>query len=421
MNTFRKLEGIDLLDRTTPFYQWHTTLREKGNWVYLKSSVTAPTPICVVRDERDEVRSGFNVASQDYLSLSSHPLVKAAAHSAIDKYGVHSAGSPAGFGHTEESRVLEQELASFLDAKHVMLFPTGWAAGYGVITGLVRQQDFIIMDRLAHNCLQEGARAATKNVTFFPHLDNAAAASELRRLRTQHPNASVLVVTESLFSMDSDTPDLRELQAICHELQAALLVDVAHDLGCMGENGRGALEEQGMLGKIDLVMGSFSKTFASNGGFLCTNSASVKQYLKIFSSPHIFSNAMSPVQVAVVRKALEVIRSDEGRRLRRQLWTNIEVLRSSLKDNNLSPLGARSPIVPVVVGPESIARTMHRMLLEHGLIVNVIEFPATPIGAARLRMQLSAAHDPERLRTFASQVARILACAQATATEKARL
>src|SRR5207244_2190884 len=138
----------------------------------------------------------------------------------------------------------------------------------GAITGLIRPNDHVIVDNLAHACLQQGAHAATQNVRRHDHLDIAAVHSHLQEIRANDTKNGILVVTEGLFSMDSDTPDLQTLQALCHEYEATLLVDVAHDLGAIGPGGTGFLGIQDMLGKVDLVVGAFSKTFASNGGFL---------------------------------------------------------------------------------------------------------------------------------------------------------
>ena len=174
-----------------------------------------------------------------------------------------------------------------------VLFPTGWAAGYGVIRGLVRSADHIVIDALAHVCLQEGANAATRNIYTHRHLDLDHCRHWLQKIRAKDVENGIMVVTEGLFSMDSDTPDIAALQNLCHEYNATLLVDVAHDLGSLGEEGRGHIGIQKMLGKVDLVMGSFSKTFASNGGFIACRNRAVKEYLRFYSPPATFSNALS--------------------------------------------------------------------------------------------------------------------------------
>src|SRR5207244_1734274 len=156
--------------------------------------------------------------------------------------------------------------------------------GYGVIRGLVRPEDHVVMDGLAHNCLQDGAIASTQNIHLHSHLNLDAVRRHLKRIRARDTHNSILVVTEGLFSMDSDTPDIEAIQALCREYEATLLVDVAHDLGNLGEDGTGHIGLQRMLGKVDLVIGAFSKTFASNGGFVACNSKAVREYLRYFGS-----------------------------------------------------------------------------------------------------------------------------------------
>src|SRR5260370_11966638 len=152
------------------------------------------------------------------------------------------------------------------------------------------------MDGRAHSCVQEGGAAATRNVHVDRHLDIDSARRHLMRIRAHDTENAILVVTESLFSMDSDTPDIAALQDLCREFQATLVIDVAHDLGNLGEDGRGHLGLQQMLGRVDIVMGSFSKTFASNGGFFACNSASGREYLQYYNAPQTLSNHLSPLQ-----------------------------------------------------------------------------------------------------------------------------
>ena len=174
-------------------------------------------------------------------------------------------------GPTSLTVALEAAIAAFIGYSEATVFPTGWGAGYGAITALVRPDDQIMIDILAHASLQEGAMATTANVHRVPHLSTDGAARRLARLREAEPQAGIMLITEGLFSMDSDIPDLAALQDLCHRHRATLLVDVAHDLGALGPIGRGALELQGMLGAVDVVIGSFSKAFAANGGFVASN------------------------------------------------------------------------------------------------------------------------------------------------------
>lgn len=203
--------------------------------------------------------AGVNFASQDYLSLASHPSIIRSASEATDRFGVHSAGSAALMGDTSLSVALEERLARFLGYEICTLFPIGWVAGYGLIKTLVRETDHVIIDVLAHACLQEGARAATANVSRFPHLSTDAVEKRLKRIRGSDPRAGILVVTETLFSIDSDIPDIAALQALCRRYDATLLVDCAHDLGALGQRGLGVLHAQDMVGKVDILMARFRR------------------------------------------------------------------------------------------------------------------------------------------------------------------
>jgi glycine C-acetyltransferase len=404
MRDFRELHGTDLIARVGGFYEWQELRRQHGLWPYSKSTEQAPLAVCSARDDSGLRFSGLNFATQDYLGLSSDPELKEVAKTVIDEYGVHSAGSSALAGNTKYSLRLERTISEFLNLDHTVLYPTGWAAGYGVIKGLVRPTDHVVLDGLAHACLQEGANSATANVHLHGHLNLDSTRRHLKRIRAKDVENGILVVTESLFSMDSDTPDLRALQDLCREYDATLLVDVAHDLGAMGQGGRGFIGTQGMTGQIDIVMGSFSKTFASNGGFVACNSPAVRQYLKFYGCSATFSNALSPVQAATVTKAFEIVQSDRGRELRRLLLKRIGQMRDALAAAGLKVIGDPSAIVPVLVGDEALARMASRRLPELEVIANLVEYPAVAKGNARFRLQMMPTHSAENVNDLASRL-----------------
>lgn len=409
---FRELQGTDLMARVEPFHDWQELRRQRDLWPYAKSTQKAPLSVCTAADDRGQTFTGLNFATQDYLGLSSDPEIKAVAKAVIDEYGVHSAGSSALAGNTKYSLRLEETISRFLQLDHTVLYPTGWAAGYGVIKGLVRPADHVVMDGLSHACLQEGAYSATPNVHLHGHLNLASVRRHLKRIRDKDTANGILVVTESLFSMDSDSPDLKALQDLCREHGATLLVDVAHDLGAMGPGGRGVIGEQGLLGQLDIVMGSFSKTFGSNGGFVACNSAAVKQYLKYYGSSATFSNAMSPVQAATVTKAFEIVQSDKGQQLRAVLMERIVQLRAALATEGLQTMGTPSPIVPVRVGDEALARLVSRRLPALEVIANLVEYPAVAKGDARLRLQMMPTHTREQVGAVAARLSKAIANAQ---------
>ena len=399
-------------ERADAFWLWNQARIEHDVFPFGKALMEAPKPTTALRYLGGSTRSGLNFSSQEYLSLASHPRIITAATEAMHRLGVHSAGSTALGGNLIDGQALEAELGDWLQTPHVALFPTGWAAGYGVCRGLIRPNDHIVIDVLAHNCLQEGANAATKNVHLYRHLDPDHARKQLQRIRSKDTQNSILLVTEGVFSMDADSPDIAALQALAHEFGALLVVDVAHDLGCSGPDGTGQIGLQNMLGKVDLVMGAFSKSFASNGGFVASHSQAVKEYLRYYAPSGTFSNALSPMQIAIVRECIRIIRSPEGATRRTQLFTAINALREALVIRGVTVMGRPSPIVPVFVGADRTARLVCKRIAELGVLTNLVEYPAVSNNSARLRMQVMTDHAPEQCITAAEIIADAMEAAQ---------
>lgn len=410
---FRSTSGADILARWDEHQRWFDARLRHGVDPYCKRTQTGIAPSCAatLRDG-GHVVSGVNFASQDYLNLAAHPVIHDAAYGAIARYGVHSAGSAVLMGDTVLAERLERRIAEFLGYADCTLFPTGWAAGYGIVHTLAGRGDHILLDVLAHACLQEGARNSGAQVHSFPHLSNAAVLRRLERIRAEAPQAGILVVTEGLFSMDSDVPDLAGLSALCKAHGATLLVDVAHDLGALGPAGRGHLGTQNLLGSADVVMGSFSKTFASNGGFVATQARSLKLGLRSGCGPLTFSNALSPVQAAIVLAAFDVVDSEEGQARRDRLMQNVLRLRAGLTAAGFSVLGQPSAIVPVLLGEAALSRLMTRHALTGGALVNLVEHPAVPRNSCRWRLQVMADHRDEQIDRMVA-----IACAAREAAE----
>lgn len=405
--------GRDLLRRGGALDAWVQLRARHGVWPYGRVLIGAPGPLASVADDGASPARGINFASQDYLSLAAHPAVHEAARRALHDAGPHSAGSAVLLGNTRHSQALESALGELLGLDQLVLFPTGWAAAFGVITALVHSFDHVVIDALAHASLRQGAACATRNVLVHRHLDCDHVRELLARIRALDAVNGILVVTEGLFSMDADSPDLPLLQHLCREYGATLLVDVAHDLGALGPGGGGVVASQRMQGRIDIVMGSFSKTFATNGGFVACASQGARRQLQLYAGPHMFSNALSPMQAAVALESLRIVASSEGDGLRADLLRNAVELRALLACSGLHCLGEPSPIVPVWTGLESAARVAGMLLARDSVFVNPVEFPGVPLGAARLRLQLMAQHTPVQLRRGASLVAN--ACGRAGA------
>lgn len=409
---FARVSGPDLLARTEAYARWREARIDGGVWPFSRVLQGAPGTTATLRDETGREVVGLNFGSHDYLGLSFHPAVRAAVERALHDVGPHVSCSPILQGNSRLTVELEQALAGLVGMEHVLLFPTGWGAGFGAITALVRPDDHVVLDRLAHASLQQGAQAATRNLHVHRHLDVDAAEATLRELRARDAEHAILVISEGLFSMDSDTPDLARLQRVCRAYDATLLVDVAHDLGPVGPGGTGQLGLQGALADVDLVVGSTSKTFASNGGFLATRSAAVKQYVKAYGGPHIFSSGMSPLQAAAVTEAVRIVRSPDGDARRARVARVAAVLRGALDADGLACHGVPSPIVAVPVGSEKVGRLAAAALFDRGVFAHLVEFPAVPVGAARLRLLGMSEHTEADARRAAAMVSQSIAVAR---------
>jgi 7-keto-8-aminopelargonate synthetase-like enzyme len=400
--------GTDLLERNQPIWSWVQERLAAGVFPYARALMDPPGTATTLQDGVGRVASGLNFASQDYLSLSRHPEVVDAAVRAAHDFGVHSAGSGMLSGNTRQSLALQQALADLVQTPHVLLFPSGWGAAFGAISGLVRPYDHVVIDLLAHASLQQGAAAATPQVHRHAHLDVDAARATVAEIRATDTRNAILVVTEGLFSMDSDVGRVADMLAMCREYGAALMVDVAHDLGAFGPGGTGVPGAQGVLGQVDIVMGAFSKTFACNGGFVATGSMAATTAMTGYAGPFTFSNALSPIQAAVVTETVRLVRSAEGDERRARLTRGATRLRDDLARHGIDCLGEPSAIVPVPLGSEVVARVASGLLAERGVLANLAEFPAVAAGTARFRMQVMADHSDQEIDTAADVVAGVV-------------
>ena len=401
---FREPRGKFFTDRSAPLESWVDDASAAGYFQFLRRHAAAPDTRSTVFGWGGQRYQGLNFASQDYLGLSRNEAVVQAAAQACLQFGTHSAGSEPMGGGLAEGKLLEQEMSNFVEHEHVVLFPTGWAAGYGAIKALVRPYDHIVLDALAHDCLQHGAKASTPNVSFFAHNDLESLKKRLTKIRSTESDAAILVVTESLFSMDSDHADLAEFVKICRAFDAQTLVDVAHDLGAIGADGKGVLAEYGAMRDIDFIIGSFSKTFACIGGFFASHSKGATYYVRGYSGSYTFSNYLIPPQIAAIRAALAIVRSAEsgqGTELRAKTLRNAQSLRERLQEAGVTVFGRLSPLVLPQIGEERVARLAYKSCLENGLILNNIEFPACRRGAARFRLQVTPSHTEDDVREAA--------------------
>lgn len=331
-----------------------------------------------------EVEGGrrlIQFASNDYLGLAASTELKTALAEAADRFGAGSGASRLIVGTHAAHDDLEQLLADWKGTERALTFATGFATALGALTAILGKDDFVILDKLSHACLIDGARASGATIRVFPHNNLERLESHLRWARERATEASrILVVTESVFSMDGDLAELAGIVELKERFGALLLVDEAHAVGLRGPEGRGLANELGLDGRIDFQMGTLSKAIGLSGGYLCSSAAWIELVLNHARS-FIFSTAPPPALAAAAAESIRLIRGEEGQRRREKLNRNIAILDGD------------SPIVPQIVGEARAALELSRKLeTEHGLLVPAIRFPTVPRGTARLRISLSALH-----------------------------
>jgi 8-amino-7-oxononanoate synthase len=335
---------------------------------------------------RFEGRNLVMLGSNNYLGLTNHPKVKEAATQAVVRYGSGCAGSRFLNGTLGIHIELEEKLARFMGKEAAVTFSTGFQVNLGAIACLVERGDFVYLDKQDHACIIDGARLSFGDVKRFKHNDPA----DLRRqMRADSDARGRLVVVDGVFSMEGDIAPLPEIVSVAREYAAGVMVDDAHGIGVLGKTGRGTAEHFGLEHEVDLIMGTFSKSMASVGGFI-TGNATVIDYIKHRARTLIFSAAPPPASAAAALATVEIMDREPERRDR--LWENTRFFAEGLRSLGLDTGQSQSPVVPVVVGEDLTALRMVHRLQEEGVFVNCVLSPATPPGRALIRTSLMATH-----------------------------
>lgn len=331
------------------------------------------------------------LGSNSYLGLTNDPRIKEAAMEAVRRFGSGCAGSRFLNGTLTLHEELERELAEFVGKESALLYTTGFQVNLGVISTLVSRGDYILVDRLDHASIIDGARLAFGKVIKFKHNDMA----DLERvLSGLEEGTNKLIVVDGIFSMEGDIADLPNIVALAKKYKAEIMVDDAHSIGVLGPNGEGTSAHFNLTEHVDLIMGTFSKSLATIGGFVAGPRAAI-EYLKHNSRALIFSASPAPAQVAAARKALEIIKKEPERRER--LWHNTNKLRAGLQSLGYDTGVSCTPIIPVKVGEMMTAFKMCRMLEDEGVFVNPVVPPAVPPGDCLIRASLMATHTDEQI------------------------
>ncbi|ROS26841.1 8-amino-7-oxononanoate synthase [Raoultella terrigena] len=335
----------------------------------------------------------LNFSSNDYLGLSQHPQIVAAWQQGAERYGVGSGGSGHVSGYSDAHRQLEEALADWLGYPRALLFISGFAANQALIAALLGKDDRAVADRLSHASLLEAASFSPAQLRRFQHND----VQQLKALLEKPLAGQQLTITEGVFSMDGDSAPLGPIQQVTAEAGGWLLVDDAHGIGVLGDEGRGSCDAQNV--HPELLVVTFGKAFGVSGAAVLCSEA-LADYLLQFARHLIYSTAMPPAQAVALSAALRVIRGDEGQRRREALACRIAQFRDGMRDYPGQLTESTSAIQPLIVGDNARALRLAARLREQGCWATAIRPPTVPVGSARLRLTLSAAHesaDIERL------------------------
>lgn len=378
--------STDLFEKVRRFTAAREAI-ERGVYPYFQPIEQSYDTEVVIRGERK-----IMVGSNNYLGLTHHPYVLEQAEAALHRYGTGCTGSRFLNGTLDMHEELEERLARFMGQEACLVFSTGYQTNLGIIATLAGRGSVVIQDRLNHASLFDASLLSGGEMVRYPHGNFAA----LRRLLEKHWDApgGVLVVTDGVFSMEGNIVDLPALVGLAREYGARVMVDDAHGIGVIGENGGGTAQHFGMEGQVDLVMATFSKSFASIGG-AAAGAEDVIHYLKHNARPLIFSASMPPSAVATVLACLDVIEREPERRAR--LWENAEYLRSGLQSLGFDTVTSETPIIPVVTGDMESTFAFWRGLFDAGVFTNPVLPPAVPESSCRLRTSVMATHSREQL------------------------
>jgi len=371
-------------------------IRELGLYPYFRVIASGQDPV-VTMNGTPVIMLGSN----NYLGLTNHPEIKAAAAVALAAYGTGTAGSRFLNGTLDIHVELEERLAAFMKREAALTFSTGFQVNLGVISSLIDRKDTVVLDNLDHACILDGARLSFGKILKYKHNDMGSLAE---RLRSIDGARGTLIVVDGVFSMEGDLADLPIIVELAKRHGSRLMVDDAHGVGVMGEHGRGTAEHFGLEQDVDLVMGTFSKSLAAVGGFVAGDRP-VVEWIKHHARSLIFSAAPPPASVASVIKALEIIEREPERRV--HLWDNTRYMKRELENLGYDTGASQSPVIPLVVGEDMTAFRMTMRLQEEGVFVNPVITPAVPPDRAMIRTSYMATHTRDHLDRALAAVAKV--------------
>lgn len=375
---------MDVLQKCAD-YSFANEVRSASLYPYFRQISSPQDPVVTIDGEKV-----IMLGSNNYLGLTSHPEVKEASAKAVLRYGTGCAGSRFLNGTLDIHVELDERLAAFMKTESALTFSTGYQANLGVLSCLLGRHDIALLDRLDHASILDGVRLGFSKSLKYKHNDVKDLESKLERAGKK----GKMIITDGVFSMEGDLAPLPEIVALKNQYGARLVVDDAHGLGVFGENGRGTPEHFGLEHEVDIVMGTFSKSLATVGGFIA-GPHYVVDFVRHHARSQIFSAAPPPGAAAAVLKAIEIVEREPDRR--KQLWENTKFMKRELQGLGFDTGDSESPVIPIVVGDDLNTFTMCKRLGEEGVFVNPIIAPAVPAGQALIRTSYMATHTRDHL------------------------
>ncbi|MDH4029646.1 MAG: aminotransferase class I/II-fold pyridoxal phosphate-dependent enzyme [Chromatiales bacterium] len=387
---------MSLLEKFAPLNKMRTDLLEYGSLPFGVVTERIISPTIGIVHGRETILAGSN----NYLGLTFEPSCIEAAKAALDAEGTGTTGSRMANGTYSTHHALEQELAAFFDRQHALVFTTGFLATMGMVSTLAGRDDVLLIDADSHASIYDGCRLGGAEIIRFRHNDPADLEKRLRRLGER--SANTLVVAEGLYSMLGDQPPLEAIVDIKDRYGACLLLDEAHSMGVFGAHGRGLAEALDLEDRVEFVVGTFSKSLGSVGGF-CVSNLPELDLIRMAARSYIFTASPAPSVVASTREALKLIATRPE--LRERLWRNANQLYSGLQESGFQVGPQPSPVVAVFVDQAELAIEWWHQLLDNGIYVNLVIPPATPSTSCLLRCSMSAAHTTEQVNKIVSSFA----------------